>query len=77
MVDINIWTIVAIAFFTGLGSGIGSPIGAHIYEKFIKNKLIKTTDLTEQSKEKIKNDLLKSIEIGKNVEEKILGRKIE
>jgi ribosomal protein S13 len=73
MTDINIWTIVAIAFFTGLGGGIGNPIGQHIYEKYIKNKLMKTTDLTEQGKEKIKADLLKTLDIGKNVEEKILG----
>ena len=74
MTDINIWTIVLIAFFTGLGGGIGNPIGQHIYEKYIKQKLMKTTDLTEVGKEKIKADLLKSLDIGKNVEQKILGK---
>jgi len=76
MADINIWTILAIAFFTGLGSGIGSPIGAHIYEKYVKERLMKTTDLTQQGKEKIKTELLKSIDVGRNVEENILGKKL-
>ena len=76
MTDINIWTIVAIAFFTGLGSGIGSPIGAHIYEKYIKNKLMKTTSTADELKEKLKIEVTKSIDIGKDIPDKILGKQL-
>jgi len=75
MTDINIWTIVAIAFFTGLGSGIGNPIGAHIYEKYVKDKIVKTGNGVDNVKEKIKTELIKSVEGTKNIEEKILGKK--
>jgi hypothetical protein len=75
MADINIWTIIAIAFFTGLGSGIGNPIGAHLYEKYVKDKLVKTTSNVEELKEKIKTEVVKSVESTKNIEEKILGKK--
>jgi hypothetical protein len=77
MTDINIWTIVLIAFFTGFGSGIGNPIGQHLYEKYIKDKLIKTSDGVGDLKEKIKNELVRSVESTKNIEEKMLGKKNE
>jgi len=76
MVDVNIWTIIMIAFFTGLGSGMGAPIGAHIYEKYVKDKLMKTTSSADILKEKLKNEVTKSLDVGKNVEEKILGKQL-
>jgi hypothetical protein len=75
MADINIWTIILIAFFTGFGSGIGNPVGQHLYEKYIKDRLVKTTNNVEGLKDKIKNEVIKSVENTKNIEEKILGKK--
>jgi hypothetical protein len=77
MADINIWTIVLIAFFTGLGSGIGNPIGQHLYEKYIKSKLVKTTDKLDEVPEKLTDELISSIENTKHIEEKILGKKVD
>jgi len=74
MTDINIWTIILIAFFTGLGGGIGNPIGQHIYDKYVKDKLVKTSDGVDELKDKIKTEVVKSVEATKNIEEKMLGK---
>jgi hypothetical protein len=77
MAEINVWTIVLIAFFTGLGSGIGNPIGQHLYEKYIKSKLVKTTEKLDDVPEKLKEELARSIENTKHIEEKILGKQVD
>jgi len=43
-IEINIWTVVLIAFFTGLGSGVGNPIGQHLYKKFIEHRIERASE---------------------------------
>lgn len=36
---INVGDLVLVAFFTGIGAGIGSPIGNWIFEKLVKRSM--------------------------------------
>lgn len=33
--------LILVAFFTGIGAGIGNPIGQWIFEKFIKHSILR------------------------------------
>lgn len=55
MADVSIGTLVMIAFFTGLGSGIGTPFGNFLFKKYWEPKL-------QQIHEKVQS--LKPTEIG-------------
>ena len=39
MVEVNVWTLLAIAGVTSIGNGIGTPIGNWIYKKFLEHRL--------------------------------------
>jgi hypothetical protein len=68
MVDINITQLIFIAFFTGLGSGIGMPIGQFVFEKYLKNKLERIHSINGSLKTKV---LDKAVDNIKKMDENI------
>jgi hypothetical protein len=37
--------LILIAFFTGIGTGIGNPVGQWVFERFIKHSVRRLTEL--------------------------------
>jgi hypothetical protein len=72
MVEINITQLILIAFVSGLGGGLGNPIGQFFFEKYLKPKMealhkinsnIKTTvfDKTVNNIKKMDEDIQNNI----------------
>lgn len=49
------WELVSIAFVTGLGAGIGNPIGLWFFKKFLENRLDTAHEKVKSVGQKIVN----------------------
>lgn len=49
------WELISIALMTGIGAGIGNPIGQWFYKKYLEPRLDKTHDIVQTVKDKITN----------------------
>lgn len=58
----SIAELVLISFFTGLGVGIGNPIGQYTYERWIKKRFVKIANTIDQHTKKGKNIIKKELE---------------
>ena len=47
--------LISIAIFTGVGSGIGNPIGQWFYKKYLENKLDTAHDKVKSVGQRITN----------------------
>lgn len=59
MVEINITQLVMIAFVSGLGGGIGNPIGQFMFEKYLKPSLEKIHNINSKIKTNVVNNFKK------------------
>ena len=50
MADVSVGSLVLIALFTGLGSGIGTPFGNWVYKKFLEPRLEKAHERMKEGK---------------------------
>lgn len=69
------WELVSIAFMTGIGSGIGSPIGQWFYKKYLESKLDNAHDKVSSVSDKIRNGTVETPKVDtEDVINKMLGK---
>lgn len=51
---VSTFELIQVAFVTGIGAGIGNPIGQWFFKKYLENKLDKTHDKVQKVSLKIK-----------------------
>lgn len=72
---VTTFELISIALVTGIGSGIGNPIGQWFYEKFLKDKLNTAHGKIQIVSDKIKNGEVKLPEVGTDEQiKRMLGK---
>lgn len=57
------WELISIAFMTGIGSGIGSPIGQWFYKKFLESRLDSAHNKVKDVSQRISNGTVEPVKI--------------
>ena len=72
---VTTFELISIALVTGIGSGIGNPIGQWFYKKFLENRLDKAHENVQTVAGKIKNGEVKTPDIGSDEQiKRIIGK---